>query len=291
MTHPPQPHSPRPGRLQAALSAALSKPVHPSGATARPALRTADARTLYLMSPYPLRVTSTGEALVVRDHEAQVVRFPVARVLRVVCNDAAQWSGAALVLCQQRGLTITWLDGGGEALGHLWPTRSRPVDLAEALGALAAESADWSASYDSWLRQQRLQVLQHWAAERARAGQPVSAPEWENAKRRYVYLAQPADVLPPVLHGMAAALVAARLADCGVQAHYWCAVGQPIALVHDLTALVWAEMNLCAGSLAAAVDRPRAAAAVFEHWSVSRAGVVHALLASLGAHARNALAV
>lgn len=253
--------------------------------------RTADARTLYLMSPHPLRVTSTGEALVVRDHEAQAVRFPVARVLRVVCNDMAEWSGAALVLCQQRGLTITWLDTSGEALGHLWPTRNRPVDLAEALAALAAESPDWSASYGHWLRRQRLEVLQHWADERARAGQPVPPQEWENAKRRYVYLAQPANVLPPVLHGMAAALVAARLADCGVQAHYWCAVGEPIALANDLTVLVWAEMNLCSGALAAAVQRPREAAALFERWSVSRAGVVHALLAKLRAHALNELAI
>lgn len=254
-------------------------------------VRAADARTLYLMSPHPLRVTSTGEALVVRDHEGQVARIPVARVLRVVCNDTAEWSGAALVLCQQRGLTITWLDGGGEAQGHLWPTRTRPVDLAEALAALAAESADWSVSYSHWLRRQRLVVLQHWAGERARAGQPVHAPEWENAKRRYVYLAQPADVLPPVLHGMVAALVASRLADCGVLAHYWCAVGEPIALASDLTALVWAEMNLCAGALAAAVDRPREAAAVFERWSLSRAGAVHALLANLRAHALNELAI
>ena len=256
-----------------------------------PPRRAADARTLYLMSPHPLRVTSTGEALVVRDHEAQVVRFPVARVLRVVCNDTAEWSGAALVLCQQRGLTITWLDGGGEALGHLWPARGRPVDLAEALAALAAESGEWSASYDNWLRHQRLQVLQRWAGERARAGQPVHAPEWEQAKRRYVYLAQTADVLPPVLHGLVAALVASRLADCGVQGHYWCAVGDPISLATDLTALVWAEMNLCAGALAAAVERPREAAAVFERWSLSRAGVVHALLANLRAHALNVLAI
>ncbi|MEY2874254.1 MAG: hypothetical protein RLZZ373_1625 [Pseudomonadota bacterium] len=258
---------------------------------ARLAQRAADARSLYLMSPHPLRVTSTGEALVVRDHEGQVVRFPVARVLRVVCTDTAEWSGAALVLCQQRGITITWLDGHGEALGHLWPTRSRPVDLAEALGALASESADWSASYDNWLRHQRLHVLQHWAGERARAGQPVHAPEWEQAKRQYVYLGQTADVLPPVLHGMAAALVAARLAECGVLPHYWCAVGEPVALAQDLTRLVWAEMNLGAGALAAAVEQPREAVAIFERWSVTRAGAIHAHLANLRAHALRELAV
>jgi hypothetical protein len=76
-----------------------------------------------------------------------------------------------------------------------------------------------------------------------------------------------------------------------VLAHYWCSVGEPIALAQDVTALVWAEMNLCAGSLAAAVERPREAAAIFERWSGTCAGAVHAHLANLRAHALRELAV
>jgi CRISPR/Cas system-associated endonuclease Cas1 len=99
-----------------------------------PAQRAADARTLYLAAAEPLRVTSTGEALVVsRPAQAHlgVQRVPVARVLRVICTVQVDWSGAALALCMQRGITVSWLDAHGASRGHLWPARPRQVDLAD----------------------------------------------------------------------------------------------------------------------------------------------------------------
>lgn len=275
MTTPPPAGSPRercPGRLP-----------QPS-----PQRRASDARTLYLAAPQRLRVTSTGEALVVSRPEAPQLgaqRVPVARVLRIVSTDAAEWSGAALALCLQRGITITWLDRQGEAIGHLWPARRQAVDLADALEALSGDEPGWSDAYHHWLRHERLVVLRHWRAERAAAGHPVDGPEWQQAKQRWVYQDQLTEHLPPLLHGMAAALVTHRLSECGLQPHYWCCAGEPIALGHDLTRLVWAEMNHCAGALAAAIDHPQEAAALFERWSGHCVGALHAHLAQLRAHA------
>ncbi|MCK6426813.1 MAG: CRISPR-associated endonuclease Cas1 [Burkholderiaceae bacterium] len=258
-----------------------------------PLPRAADARTLYLAAAERLRVTSTGEALVIGRPDAPHLgaqRIPVARVLRIVCGDSAEWSGAALALCQQRGITITWLNGRGEAAGHLWPERPRRVDLADALNVLAADDPGWSDAYRHWLRHQRLAVLQTWQAERGAAGQPVREAEWQEAKRRWVYRDEPPELLPALLHGLAAALVTHRLSECGLLPHYWCCVGEPVELAHDLTRLIWAEMNYCAGPLAAAVDQPREAAAIFERWSGRCVGALHQHLANLRAHALRELA-
>jgi hypothetical protein len=252
--------------------------------------RAADARTLYLCSADPVRVTSTGEALVVSGQaDGRVHRVPVARLLRVVCNAQAHWSGSALALCLQRGISVAFLGRGGEPAGQLWPQRRRRLPLAETLDALAGGDEGWSEAYANWLRRERLQVLRHWQTQRREAGRPVGGDEWQQALQRWVYREEVAAVLPAVLHGLAAALVAARLGEYGLEGHYWCVAGEPTPLAHDLTQLLWARMNLCAGALAYAVERPREAATLFEQWASTQAGVLNTHLASLSAHARREL--
>jgi len=252
--------------------------------------RAPDARTLYLCSTEPVRVTSTGEALVISGQaDGRVHRVPVARLLRIVCNAQAHWSGSALALCLQRGIGVAFLGRGGEPAGQLWPQQRRRLPLAETLDALAAGHAGWSEAYANWLRRERQQVLRDWQTQRRDAGHPVPAEEWQRAMQHWVYRGEVAAVLPPLLHGMAAALVAARLGEYGVEGHHWCVAGEPVALADDLTHLLWARMNLCAGPLAAAIEQPREAATLFEHWAGTQAGVLHAHLASLGAHARREL--
>lgn len=253
--------------------------------------RASDARTLYLASAEALRVTSTGEALIVSQPDGRVARLPVARLLRIVCTDTAEWSGAALALCMHRAIPITWLDRHGEAAGHLWPQRVRGVDLDNALDILAAEEPQWPARYSHWLRGRRLAVLKRWAAQREAANQPVSAQEWDCAKRRYVYLGEIPQLLPSLLGGMAAALVAARLSESGLQPHYWGVSGTALELADDLGALLWGEMNLCSGLLASALDRPAEAAAIFERCAGTYAGALHEHLASLRVHALRELGV
>ena len=255
-----------------------------------PPERAMDARTLYLCSAAPVRVTSTGEALVVSgDADGHVHRIPVARLLRIVCNAQAQWSGSALALCMERGVSIAFVGRGGEPAGQLWPQRRRRLPLAETLDALAAGAEGWSEAYANWLRRERLQVLRHWQQQRRDAEAPVPPDEWQRAMQSWVYRAEVAQALPTLLHGMAAALVTARLGEYGLEGHYWCVAGEPVALADDFTRMLWARMNLCAGPLAAAIDQPREAATLFEHWAGTQAGVLHAHLSSLGAHARREL--
>lgn len=256
----------------------------------RPAIhRAVDARTLYLAAPGRLRITSTGEALVINDDAGAAQRIPVARLMRIVSSIRAEWSGAALALCMERGIPVSWLGSRDESLGHLWPLRCQPAQLAEVLDLLATDDPEWPEAYGHWLRRERLQVLKRWATERAAANAPVSVEEWQRAKRAWVYRAEVGDVLPALLRSMAEALVASNLSEQGLRPRYWGLAEDPIALAADLNRLVWAGMNLCSGPLAAAITRPCEAAALFERWSGICAGSLQAHLLSLHGRARRQL--
>ncbi|MEY4430010.1 MAG: hypothetical protein RLZZ182_2699 [Pseudomonadota bacterium] len=261
----------------------------PRSAPPRPPRRDADARTLYLMPAETLRVSSTGEALVATMPDGDVRRLPVTRLLRVVCNERVHWSGAALSLCQTHGITVTWLDGRGQAQGHLWPVHMPHTDLADALHSASTLVEDWAQLYANWLRQQRLKILQGWRQQRSHAGHPVHAEEWERAKQAWVYRGDIAEHLPEVLHGMISALTAARLAADALQPEYWCADGSRLSLAEDLSRLVWAQLNLNGGAFAEALSEQREVAAVFERWSIRCADQLQVFLASLKAQAMRAL--
>jgi hypothetical protein len=255
-----------------------------------PAQRALDARTLYLAGTEPLRLTSTGEALVVSRPGMPAQRLPINRILRVVCaNPLVDWSGVALTLCLQHGVVVSWLGLQGQAQGQLWPTRSRAVALAELLDLLAADDPGWPDSWYNWLRHQRQGLVNTWRRQRELAHRPVSEGEWLQAQQHIVYRNDAPQLLPELLHGLAAALIAARLNDDGLAPRYNCWGGEPLELAIELARLVWIEMNLCAGPLAAAIERPQEAAAIFEHWAGTCVGALHAHLAQLHGHAQRRL--
>jgi CRISPR/Cas system-associated endonuclease Cas1 len=92
------------------------------------------ARALYLGGREHKRVTCTDEALVVTNERAQVMRFPLVRVARVVSSaDVVDWNGSALALCMRAGIGITWLDARGQAVGSLYAQARKTASLATAL--------------------------------------------------------------------------------------------------------------------------------------------------------------
>ena len=92
------------------------------------------ARALYLGGRDHKRVSCTDEALVVTNERAQVMRFPLVRVARVVSSaDVVDWSGPALALCMQAGIGITWLDAHGQAVGSIYAQKRSTASLATAL--------------------------------------------------------------------------------------------------------------------------------------------------------------
>lgn len=223
------------------------------------------ARALYLAGRAHKRVTSTDAALVVTNEQAQVMRFPLARVARIVSRaDVVDWSGTALALCLRAGIGITWIDATGQALGSVYCQQRQPVSLATAL-ELWSEQPEGVACYQNWLRARRMDTLGRWRADPARA---VTPQQWEAAKREYVYGGRFQVHLPIELRGLCLAFVAAQLNGYGLTPQLWGPRLEAIDLDEDLCQLLWAEMNLNAGDLADQTDDHATITELFERWSV-----------------------
>jgi len=242
----------------------------------------AGARALYLGHRDKKRVSCTEEALVVHNDKAQTLRYPLARVARVVSSTVVDWTGDALAQCMRRGIGISWLDTKGQPLGTCYPRIRQNQSLTTAL-ELWLECPGGPEKYGQWLRARRMDVLMDWAKSQTA---PVAPAPWEALKREWVYGARVRAHLPDALQGRLAAFVDSQLADHGVLPLLWGADGQPVHLDADMCSLLWSEMNLGTGSLADQTKNEADLNLLFEKWT-ARNGA--ALLLHLGSLHRTAL--
>jgi len=229
------------------------------------------ARALYLGGREHKRVSCTNAALVVSNEHAQVMRFPLARVARVVSSaDVVDWSGTALALCMRAGISITWLDAKGQAVGSIYAQARKTASLATVL-ELWSERADGPTLYQNWLRARRMDVLVRWGQENAAS---VTPQQWEATKREYVYGAQFRVHLSAELRGLCLAYVAAQLDSHGLPPQLWGPRLEAFDLDEDLCELLWAEMNLGAGTLTEQVGDSATVTQLFERWSARNASAL-----------------
>lgn len=254
----------------------------PAAATSTPG-----ARALYLGAAEKKRVACTDEALVVTNERKQTWRYPVARVARVVCSTVVDWSGAALALCLRRGIGIAWVDARGEPLGASYPQARTNTSFGTAL-ELLVEAPEGALQYQHWQRARRMDVLIRWGHTHPDS---ISPQHWEATKREWVYAGGYAVHLPGALRGLCLAYVAAQLARHGLPPVLWGPQAQRVDLDEDLCELLWAEMNLCAGSLADTVNADAPATALFERWNGRNASALTLHIHSLQRTAMKALAV
>ena len=245
----------------------------------------AGARALYLGGSEKKRVACTDEALVVSNDRKQTYRYPVARLARVVSSTVVDWSGAALALCLRRGIGIAWVDGRGEPLGISYPQTRGNTDFCTAL-EIMTEDAQGPLRYQHWQRTRRMDVLIRWADTQPQA---LSPKQWENTKREWVYASQYTVHLPTPMRSLCLAYVAAQLARHGLPPMLWGPQAQRIDLDQDLCELLWAEMNLCAGSLSEHVNEEQPATALFERWCGHNASTLMLHIHSLQRTAMKAL--
>lgn len=240
------------------------------------------ARALYLGSREHKRVSCTAEALVLTNARAQIMRYPVARVARVVSSaDVVDWSGPALALCMRAGIGITWLDAKGSAVGSIYPQQRTLTPLATAL-ELWAESPAGPASYQNWLRARRMNVLMRWGKERTATDPAAISPQqWESTKREWVYGRQFTTHLPGGLRSLCLAYVAAQLSAWGLPPRLWGPRLEGLDLDEDLCELLWAEMNLGSGALADKAEANAELTTLFERWSARNASALALHLSSL----------
>lgn len=237
-----------------------------------------NARPLYLgHTGGPKRVAHTTEALVVFNNQGQTLRYPLARISRVVSSPAVDWAGGALALCLKHGITITWADTKGQPLGSASPTRPRLTPPATAL-ALLLEHASGPTHYTNWLRSRRMAVLAHWGHT---SSSPISPAQWEQTKREWVYLNQFSTHLPAAMQAHCHAWVVAQLHSSQLPTELQDTHAAPVPLAHDLTRLLWAQMNLCTGPLADQTDTERELADLFERWHAPHGSALHLHLGAL----------
>lgn len=235
------------------------------------------ARALYLGGRDKKQVSCTEEALVVRNDRAQTLRYPLARVARVVSSTVVDWSGAALALCLRQGIGISWIDTRGEALGTCYPRQRCHPKLACAV-ELWLEAPMGMDHYRHWLRSRRMDVLVRWGGELANGVDPA---QWEGTKREWVYASQFRQHLPSSLRSHLLAYTGAQLAAHGVPPLAWGAQAQAIDLDEDLCELLWAEMNLCCGTLTDAAQGDREIITLFERWTARNGAALVLHLSSL----------
>jgi hypothetical protein len=220
------------------------------------------ARALYLGTRDKKHIDCTAEALVVRNDRAQTLRYPLVRVARVVSSTVVDWSGAALALCLQHGIGISWVNTRGEALGTCYPHQRKYPPFASAL-ELWLETPDGAERYQLWLRARRMDVLVRWGQTQTDTISPV---KWEATKRDWVYARKFRQHLPSALRSHLLAYVGAQLAAHGAPPLLWDAETDAVDLDADLCELLWAEMNLCTGDLADATSTDKETIALFERW-------------------------
>lgn len=223
------------------------------------------------------RVAHTTEALVITNTQGQTLRYPLARISRVVSSPAVDWAGGALTLCLKHGITITWADAKGHPLGNASPTPPSHSPHLNAL-TLLLEHPEGPAHYQHWQRSRRMAVLIHWGQTSA---QPISPAHWENTKREWVYRGQLAPHLPHAVHTHCHAWVVAQLNSSHLPTQLLDARAAPVPLAHDLTQLLWAQMNLCSGPLADTTQTERELADLFERWHTAHGAALHLHLGAL----------
>ena len=252
------------------------------------------ARALYLGSAIAKNVSATADTLAISSALTAARCYPAARIERVVSSTTANCSGSALALCLARGISIAWLDSHGHVIGAAIAQKRGRVSASTALQVLL-DDAEGLQQYHDWLRARRMKVFQHWLyAQQAQQAQqvqnsPFSFQATNEVKRSWVYASQHNVHLPATLRGLCLAYVSAQLASYCLPPVMWTGSAQPVDLDEDLCGLLWAEMNLCSGNLANAIQQQQSSVAVFESWTARNASALVLHINSLQRCAQRAL--
>lgn len=239
--------------------------------------QTPPPRALYLAGSEHKQVDSTEAALVVRNARGQIMRYPVARVARIVSSLRVDWAGSALLLCQHSGIPVTWIDSHGEATGTMFPAQARNLSLHHML-EVVLESEPGAHDFQYWQQHRRMQVLKAWSECRS---EPITPKQWEAIRLEWVYHREFKPHLPIAMRGLCCAYVAAQMAQAGLQPHYQGPKAEVIPLLEILMGLSWAQLNLCTGALGDQATDEATQVQLMERWQARNAGVLLAHLHSL----------
>jgi len=237
-------------------------------------------RPLYLVPKDRVQVRRDGDFLVAQQRGQPARHYVVSHLDRVICTALVDWEGEAMALCLRHGVTVSWLDGHNQLLGHCMPAVIATHPLHECLERFV-ESRNAEQSWDNWFRHRRMHVLSEYAARRLAAGDDIPEAEWRDLKRQYVYWRQVPRQLHPDLLGPFQAMLVARLAREHVRPTYPCRSGQVLDLLDDLTVLVWGEINLESRGLGVVIADRRIQWQFVESWQREHSALLTDHLAAM----------
>ncbi len=233
-------------------------------ATALPA-----RKPLYLLGQTPARIDAGADHLLLHRETLAPMRFPLARVCRIICTRHLTWSGAALALCLSEGVPITWVDGHGHALGTTQTRHATAQPLATLIETYL-ELPDWSQRFANWRARRRLETLTTCAKRAAESGEGLDALSFMELKREYVYKGEHPLAFHADGEGWCHALAIDHLHREGLHGCYWGFDATRLELATELAALLWAELNLDCGALPAGAEHGLVVARLFEAWAHRR---------------------
>ncbi|OGT88824.1 MAG: hypothetical protein A2514_08240 [Gammaproteobacteria bacterium RIFOXYD12_FULL_61_37] len=201
---------------------------------------------LYLQGKRPTQVGADGPALRVIVANGAPLRYPLARLARVISTQRVNWRGEAIAACLCEGLPIVFLDNAGEPAGYLMPLQGKPSRLDGLLEELLA-LPEGDVCYNNWLRAARMSLLHAWRHRREQAGEPIAEEEFHELIHRHLYqpeLENHAFVRAGPYAGALLARVLQALHQAGLKPRYWCHQGRPIELAADIAQLLGLSLYL-----------------------------------------------
>lgn len=201
---------------------------------------------LYLYGQSPTQVSANGPALLVRITQKAPLRYPFARIARVIAGPRVEWQASALAACQREGLPIVFLDAAGEPTGYLQPAQGKPSRLDSDIEEML-DRADWHIHYHHWQRAERMELLQGWRQARLAAGGEIEEADFRELVRQHVYRPETESTLFIPHSPQAGALTAYTLQalhHAGLKTRYWDEHGKPLELAADLTRLTMLALQL-----------------------------------------------
>lgn len=216
---------------------------------------------LYLYGQNPIDVGVDGPALLVRIVNKAALRYPFARLARIISGPRVQWRADALAACQREALPIVFLDGAGEPTGYLQPVQGKPSRLNGVIEEML-DRADWRMHYSHWLRAERMKLLQDWRRAQEAAGKTVDPDDFRELVRQHAYRPETEPLPFASSSPQAGALTAYTLQalhQAGVQPRYWGDHGQALELAADLARLLGLALHLEMHGLGSALHGDNAA--------------------------------
>ena len=193
---------------------------------------------LYLLGGANRHVDLDGPALRLRQSKATDLRYPLARLSRILAGQTIQWSPKALCACMEAQIPIIFLGKDKKPPGYLLPMQAHRSRLNDTLQEYVSLN-QWEAGYQNWLRAERMRILHEWCAQQGLRGHEVTESKYRALVHAHIYR-QKRHLAPmaPIYSSAITAFVTEKLVKAGVNTRYQGVGGCTLELLQDIVSLM-----------------------------------------------------